>query len=73
MKKIWKIILAVFSLLVKDSRGENPTESEIWLNEETNKPVGTSVNILVKISSRRFSVHCIEFQLLLFKKYQSFR
>ena len=37
MKKFLEILIGIFYFV----KAENPTESEIWLNEETKRPVGT--------------------------------
>ena len=40
MRNFFEILLGVFCFGINFGNGENPTESEIWLNEETQKPVG---------------------------------
>ena len=40
MRNFFEILLGIFSFGINCGNAENPTESEIWLNEETQKPVG---------------------------------
>ena len=47
MKKFLEILIAIFYFV----KAENPTESEIWLNEETKKPVNTLEFIFLQDSA----------------------